>query len=176
MGSRQNTSCRIKQFAKGQGVDEELVLNHIKVAKIYNTDHQMLMAEKVEDLITQEGLDVKLIIVDSLMAHYRSELCGRGVLAERQQKLNKHLHVLSKIASIHNLVVYVTNQVMSKPDSFFGDPTAAIGGNILGHASCFRIYLRRGAKDSRVAKLVDSPNLPDGECSFMVEEGGFKSL
>ena len=167
---------RITQMAKGLGLDPETVLKNIKVARAYNSDHQMLLAEKVEDLIKKEGFNVKIVIVDSLTAHFRAEFVGRGTLAERQQKLNKHMHVLSKLADIYNLCVYVTNQVMAKPDSFFGDPTEAIGGNIVGHNSAFRVYLRKGKKGSRVAKLVDSPNLPDGECAFMVTEEGLKDI
>lgn len=98
--------------------------------------------------------------------------CGRGTLADRQQKLNKHMHVLMKLADVQNLCVYVTNQVMAKPDTFFGDPTAAIGGNIVGHNSQTRVYLRRGKKGTRVAKLVDSPHLPDGECCFNITDMG----
>jgi DNA repair protein RadA len=159
---------RIIEFAKGLGLDPQNALSRIKVAKAYNSDHQMLLAEKVEELITKQELDVKLIIVDSLTSHFRAEFVGRGTLAERQQKLNKHMHTLSKIADLYNACVYVTNQVMSRPDAFFGDPTAAIGGHIVAHASTFRLYLRKGKKGCRVAKLIDSPNLPDGECAFMV--------
>jgi DNA repair protein RadA len=162
---------RIIQMAKGFGLDPEETLSRIKVAKAYNSDHQMLLAEKVEDIIKQ-GDKVRLVVVDSLTAHFRAEFIGRGTLAERQQKINKHMRVLSRLADIHNLCVYVTNQVMSKPDAFFGDPTEAIGGHIVGHNSTFRIYLRRGKKGTRVAKLVDSPNLPDDECLFMVTEDG----
>ena len=133
----------------------------------------MLLAEKVKDLI-KNGEKVRLVIVDSLTAHFRAEFVGRGTLAERQQKLNKHMHVLSSLADLHNLAVYVTNQVMTKPDQFFGDPTEAIGGHIVGHNSAFRIYLRKGKKGSRVAKLVDSPNLPDGETIFYVVQEGLK--
>jgi DNA repair protein RadA len=160
---------RIIQFAEGLNLDPQEVLKNIKVAKAYNSDHQMLLAEKIEDLIKKQGLNVKLVIVDSLTAHFRAEFVGRGTLATRQQKLNKHMHVLSKLAHMYNLLVYVTNQVMSKPDQFFGDPTEAIGGHIVGHNSTFRIYLRRGKKGSRVAKLIDAPNLPDGEATFMVD-------
>lgn len=167
---------RIGQLCKGVGIDPSEVLKNIKVAKAYNTDHQMLLAEKVEDLIKKQGLDVKLVIVDSLTAHFRAEFIGRGTLAERQQKLNRHMRDLSKLGQMHNLCVYVTNQVMSKPDTFFGDPTVAIGGHIVGHASTFRLYLRKGKKGSRVAKLVDSPNLPEGEASFYVETGGLKDI
>lgn len=167
---------RIKQIATDLGLDPMEVLKNIKVAKAYNSDHQMLLAEKTEDLIKKQGLNVKLIIVDSLTAHFRAEFVGRGTLAERQQKLNKHMHVLSKIADMHNVCVYVTNQVMAKPDQFFGDPTEAIGGHIVGHNSAFRIYLRKGKKGTRVAKLVDSPNLPESEAIFNVEEGGLKNV
>jgi len=158
---------RVSQFAKGEDMDPDDVLENIKVARAYNTDHQMLLAEKIEDIIDQ-GHDVKMIIVDSLTAHFRAEFVGRGTLAKRQQKLNKHMHTLSLLADKHNACVYVTNQVQTKPDQFFGDPTEAIGGNIVGHNSTFRIYLRPGRKGTRVAKLIDSPNLPDDECVFMI--------
>lgn len=165
---------RIVQLAKGAGLDPQTVLKNIKVARAYNSDHQMLLAEKVEELVKNQGLKVKLVVIDSLTAHFRAEFVGRGTLAERQQKLNKHMHALLKVADQFNICVYVTNQVMAKPDMFFGDPTQSIGGHIVGHASTFRIYLRKGKKGSRVAKLIDAPNLADGECSFFVEEGGLK--
>ena len=165
---------RIKQISEGFGLNYEEVLENIKVVRAFNSDHQMLLAEKVEELINKENVPVKLIIVDSLMSHFRSEFMGRGTLADRQQKLNKHLHVLIRLAHTYNLAVYITNQVMSKPDTFFGDPTEAIGGHILHHASATRLYLRRGKKGSRVAKLVDSPSLPDGECIFYITDDGVR--
>ena len=165
---------RIQQMAIGAGLDQVEALRNIKVARAFNSDHQMLLAEKVEDLITKEKLPIKLVIIDSLTAHFRAEFCGRGTLADRQQKLNKHMHVLSKLAAMYNICIYVTNQVMAKPDTFFGDPTTAIGGNIVGHNSTFRIYLRKGKKGTRVAKLVDAPALPDGEAVFMVTEEGLR--
>ena len=167
---------RIKQLALGAGLDQEDALNRIMVARAYNSDHQMLLAEKVDSLITEQGRDVRLVVVDSLTSHFRAEFIGRGTLAERQQKLNRHMHMLAKIASTHNICVYVTNQVMAKPDQFFGDPTASIGGHIVAHASTFRVYLRKGKKGSRVAKLIDAPNLADGECCFEVQEGGLRDI
>lgn len=167
---------RIKQLAVGSGYDPDYALKQIKVARAYNSDHQMLLAEKIEELIKEKQLNVKLIIVDSLTAHFRAEFIGRGTLAERQQKLNRHMHTLLRLADKYNIAIYVTNQVMAKPDQFFGDPTAAIGGHIVAHASTFRIYLRKGKKGCRVAKLVDSPNMPDGECSFFITEEGLKDM
>jgi len=165
---------RIKQLAIGAGLDPDDVLKNIKVAKAYNSDHQMLLAEKVSEIIRQEKLKVNVVIVDSLTAHFRAEFIGRGTLAERQQKINRHMHTLLKIADTNNACVYVTNQVQADPAQFFGDPTKAVGGHIVAHASTFRIYLRKGKKGSRVAKLIDAPNMPDGECNFFVETGGLK--
>ena len=160
---------RIKQFAEGAGADPEKILKNIRVARAFNSDHQMLLVDKAEELIKQ-GLKVKLIVVDSLTAHFRAEFVGRGTLAERQQKLNKHMHALAKLADMYNLAIYVTNQVMARPDMFFGDPTEAIGGNIVAHNSTYRVYLRRGKKGTRVAKLVDAPDLADNETIFQVTE------
>lgn len=162
---------RVKQFAEGAGADPDKILKNIKVARAFNSDHQMLLVDKAEELI-KSGLKVKLIVVDSLTAHFRAEFVGRGTLADRQQKLNKHMHALAKLADMYNLAIYVTNQVMAKPDMFFGDPTEAIGGNIVAHNSTYRAYLRRGKKGTRVAKLVDAPDLADNETVFMITEKG----
>jgi DNA repair protein RadA len=165
---------RIKQISEEMGLDYKKILGNIRTVRAFNSDHQMLLTEKVEDLIIKEKLPIKLVIVDSLMAHFRSEFIGRGTLADRQQKLNKHMHALLKLTHTFNLAVYITNQVMSKPDTFFGDPTVAIGGHIVAHASTVRLYLRRGKKGARVAKLVDSPCLPDGECMFYITNQGIR--
>lgn len=161
---------RIMQMAEKIGIDSNQALKNIKIARAYNSDHQMLLAEKTEDLL--KSGEYKLLIVDSLTAHFRAEFIGRGTLSERQQKLNKHMHTLLKVADMYNVCVVVTNQVMAKPNVMFGDPTQAIGGHVVGHSSTFRIYLRKGKKGSRVAKLVDSPNLPEHECMFFVNAGG----
>ncbi len=162
---------RIKQIAEGIGANAEKVLKNIFVARAFNSDHQILLLDKISEMI-KKGEPIKLLIIDSLTAHFRAEFAGRGQLADRQQKLNKYLHNLMKLAEQHNLAVYVTNQVMANPAQMFGDPTTAIGGHIVGHASTYRIYLRRGKKDSRVAKLIDSPDLPDNEIIFFVTEKG----
>ncbi|WP_247005598.1 DNA repair and recombination protein RadA [Halorientalis litorea] len=153
----------------------EAVLDNIHVAKAFNSNHQILLAEKAKELASESQDDefpVRLLCVDSLTAHFRAEYVGRGELAERQQKLNKHLHDLMRVGDLNNTAVVVTNQVAANPDSFFGDPTQPIGGNILGHTSTFRMYLRKSKGNKRIVKLVDAPNLPDGEGVMRVEEGG----
>jgi len=162
---------RIKQIAEGFTLDVEEVLGKIHIARAFNSSHQILMADKVNELI-QSGVNIRLVIVDSLTAHFRAEYVGRESLATRQQKLNQHLHTLQNIANTYNVAVFVTNQVQARPDAFFGSPTKAIGGHVLGHASTYRIWLKKGLAGKRIARLVDSPHLPEGEAVFKVVTEG----
>ncbi len=161
---------RIAQMAESAGLDPVGVLDRIHVARAYNSAHQMLLSEEIKRM--SKNVDVKLIIVDSLTSHFRAEYIGRAMLAERQQKLNRHLKELKQLADIHNALVLVTNQVHSRPDAMWGDPTKPIGGHIVGHASTFRLYLRKSKGGRRIARLIDSPNLPEGEAVFTVTAGG----
>jgi len=161
---------RVVQVAKHRGMDPDKVVKNIYVARAYNSNHQILLAEQAVDLIKEKG--IKLVIVDSLMGQFRSEFTGRGQLSTRQQKINSHMRTLQKIAELYNVVVFVTNQVMARPDILFGDPTDAVGGNVVKHASKTRIYLRKGSGSKRIAKLVDSPSLPDGEAVYQITEKG----
>ncbi len=163
---------RIQQMAKAAGINPDAALKNIYVAKAYNSDHQVILAEKCEELL-KKG-DVRLIIVDSITSAFRADYTGRGTLADRQQKLNRHLHQLQKMADVYNAAVYITNQVMSRPDILFGDPTAPIGGHILGHQATFRVYLRKSKGDKRIGRLIDSPSLPEGEAVFRVTPEGVR--
>jgi len=162
---------RIKQIAEKIGANPEKVLKNIFVARAFNSDHQILLLDKISEMIKNKE-PIKLLVIDSLTAHFRAEYSGRGQLADRQQRLNRYIHQLMKLAETYNLAVYVTNQVMANPAQLFGDPTTAIGGHIVGHASTYRIYLRRGKAGSRVAKMIDSPNLPENETVFNVTDAG----
>ncbi|MEW6035051.1 MAG: DNA repair and recombination protein RadA [Candidatus Micrarchaeota archaeon] len=161
---------RIAQLAEAQGLDPQTVLRGIHVARAENSDHQIILLERAEETI--EKNNIKLIVVDSLTSHFRADYLGRGALGERQQKLNKHVHTLQKLAEKYNLAVYVTNQVMDNPGILFGDPTTPIGGHVLAHMSTYRLYVRKSKDDKRIARLVDSPNMPEGEAVFRVTPGG----
>jgi DNA repair protein RadA len=173
---------RIEQMVNGLGMDvptAQEFLDHIHVARAHTSDHQMLMIDNARELANElrDGeKPVRLVIVDSLTAHFRAEFTGRESLAPRQQKLNRHMHDLFRLLDEHNAVGLVTNQVLSNPGVFFGDPTRPIGGNIVGHTATFRIYLRKSKGGKRIAKLVDSPYLPEGEAVFMVEQTGLKPV
>ncbi len=164
---------RIIQIAEKINANPERVLKNILVARAFNSDHQILLLDKITEIIKNDE-PIKLVIIDSLTAHFRAEFAGRGQLADRQQKLNRYLHNLMRVAEQHNLAVFITNQVMANPAILFGDPTTAVGGNIVAHNSTFRLYLRRGKSGSRVAKLIDSPNLPDNEAQFFLTIAGIR--
>jgi DNA repair protein RadA len=163
---------RIAQLAEANGMDSDAVLKNILIARAENSDHQIILIEKASEKIKENN--IKLVIVDSLTSLFRSDYMGRGALSERQQKLNKHVHALQKLAEEHNLAVYVTNQVMDNPGILFGDPTTPIGGHVLGHASSYRMYVRKSKEEKRIARLVDSPNLPESECVFKVTKDGIR--
>ena len=147
----------------------EETLNHILVAKAYNSAHQELIVSEAGKIIKENN--IKLLIIDSAVAHFRAEFLGRGTLSERQQKLNKFMHLLLRTAESHNVAVVVTNQVHSAPDVYFGDPTRATGGNVVAHTSTYRIYLRKAGKN-RIARMVDSPYHPEREVVFLLNEKG----
>jgi DNA repair protein RadA len=164
---------RIVSMAKHLELDPEQVVKNIIYAEAYTSDHQMFLLDNADEVIKMNN--VKLVIVDSLTAHFRSEYIGREMLAPRQQRLNKHMHKLIGLARAFNTVAVVTNQVMSKPDVFFGNAVHPIGGHIVGHTSHTRIYLRRASRGPiRIARLVSSPYLPEGEEIFKVTGNGIE--
>jgi len=163
---------RIVQMATALELDPDEILKKIHVARAFNSHHQMLLVDKANELANE--FPVRLLVIDSLTGHFRAEYVGRGVLAERQQLLNKHIHDLMRFGDIHNAVICVTNQVHAKPDAFFGDPTRPIGGHIVGHSATFRVYLRKSKGGKRIARLIDSPNLPEAEAVFTISEDGIR--
>jgi DNA repair protein RadA len=166
---------RIVQMARHLGLDPEEVVKNIVFAEAYTSDHQMFLVDNADKVVKENG--IRLIIVDSLTSHFRSEYLGREMLAERQQKLNKHLHKLIRLARAFNAVAIVTNQVMSKPDVFFGNAVHPVGGHIVAHTSHTRIFLRKSARGPvRIARLVSSPYLPEGERIFKITENGMEDV
>lgn len=166
---------RIVQMATHLGLDPQKTVRNIIYAEAYNSDHQILLLEKADAKIKENN--IRLIIVDSLTGHFRSEYLGRETLAERQQKINKHMHRLIRLAQAFNAVAVVTNQVMAKPDAFFGEKVEAVGGHIVGHTSHTRIFLRKASGGRvRIGRLVSSPYLPEGERVFKITEDGVEDI
>jgi DNA repair protein RadA len=164
---------RVMQIAPRFGVKPEDVLKGIVYAEAYTSNHQTVLLENADEVIKEN--DVRLIIVDSVMSHFRSEYLGREMLAPRQQQLNKHLHKLMRLSRAFNAAAVITNQVMASPDAFFSKAVSPVGGHILGHMSHSRIFLRKGRGNIRIAKLTASPSLPEGEVPMRITERGMES-
>ncbi|HEY4822161.1 MAG TPA: DNA repair and recombination protein RadA [Candidatus Bathyarchaeia archaeon] len=161
---------RVYQMAQAMGLEPEKLLDGIIYSRVYNSDHQILTVDHAFKICQEEK--IKLLVVDSILSHFRGEYIGRESLSERQQRLNSHLHKLLRIAQALNLAVVITNQVQANPQAFFGDPTRPAGGNILAHASTHRIMLKKASGGLRVAKVIDSPYLPESEAYFQITEKG----
>ncbi len=160
---------RVDQIARARGIDSDEVLKKVAICKAYNSSHLELIIKSMGKYI--DDFKARMIIIDSIISLHRAEFAGRGTLADRQQRLNGIMHKLVRIAEIYNVAIVITNQVQSTPDTFFGDPTKPAGGNIIGHASTYRIYLRKAGTD-RIAKMIDSPYHPYDDVRFTVNEKG----
>jgi len=166
---------RLRPVADRYNLDQDAVLDNVLYARAYTSEQQMELLDFVCAKFHEEPGVFKLLIVDSLMALFRVDFSGRGELAERQQSLAQMLSKLQKISEEYNVAVLVTNQMTSDPGatmSFQADPKKPIGGNIVAHASTTRISLRKGRGELRIAKIYDSPDLPESEATFAITAGG----
>ena len=174
------SSKRVYDIAESRGLDPEATLHNIILSRVYTSDHQTFLLEHAFELCPREN--IRLVVVDSAVSHFRSEYLGRESLSERQQKLNRYLHKLLKLAAVYNLAAVVTNQAIDKPVQTYspyatalGDPT---GGNIMAHASNTRVWLRRGKSNKtpslRIARILASVDLPEQECLFRITDRGIE--
>ena len=160
---------RIASIASARKIDPSIALENVIVAKAYNSSHQEFIIQESPNVINLHN--IKIMIVDSIVSHYRAEFLGRSVLSERQQRINRLLHILLRIAETCKIAVVITNQIQSSPDAIFGDPNKATGGNVMAHTSTYRLYLKKAGKN-RIARMVDSPYHLEREILFALNEQG----
>jgi DNA repair protein RadA len=160
---------RLEQIARARGLGHAHILKSVAVCKVYNSSHLELIVKDLGKYVND--FNAKLVIIDGIISLHRAEFAGRGTLADRQQRLNSMLHKAIRLAEIFNIAVVITNQVQAAPDTFFGDPTKAAGGNVVAHSSTYRIYLRKSG-ENRLAKMMDSPYHPYSDTRFTINEKG----
>jgi len=161
---------RVHEIAEAYGVDPEKILSQIFVCKIYNSSHLELIIKELAKYL--EELRARLVIIDSVISLHRAEFSGRETLWDRQQRLNSMLHRLSRFAEVYNIAFILTNQVSANPDGMFsGDPNKVTGGNIMAHATTYRIFFRK-AGHNRIAVMQDSPCHEYGSVKFTISEKG----
>ena len=166
---------RVRQIAEARGLDHEEIMKKIFICRIHNSAQLEAVIKNLGKYIEQ--YKARLVIIDSIISLHRAEYSGRETLSERQQRLNIMLHKLVRLAEIYNVAIVYTNQVQSIPDIPFGtvDPTRAAGGNIIAHASTYRIFLRKAGRN-RIAIMLDSPHHAYGQVKFTISEGGVKDV
>ena len=165
---------RIMQIAEEMGLDPTKVLERILIARAYNSEHQAILINSLSELVEKSG--IKLVIVDSMIGHFRGEYIGRATLSERQQKLGACLSKLLRVAEAHNVAVVITNQVLSTPDTMYGDPNKPTGGHVMAHSCTHRVFLRKGRQNTRLARVIDSPSLPEEKIRFAITAAGIEDV
>jgi DNA repair protein RadA len=163
---------RVKQIAETREMDADEILSNIYVARAYNSHHQISLIETLPDICMDEN--IRLVVVDSMIGHFRSEYIGRGNLAERQQKLAHCLGSLLRLAEAFNLAVVITNQVQANPKVMFGDPNSPTGGHVMAHACNHRVFIRNGRKNTSLVRVIDSPTLPEEKIRIAITEKGIE--
>ncbi|KAF7347653.1 RecA family ATPase [Mycena venus] len=152
-------------------------------------EHQMELINECS-LRFAEDKDFRLLIVDSIMALFRTDYSGRGELSERQQKLAQArlsfmLSKLTKLSEEYNIAILLTNQVQSDPGATMtfvaGGALKPIGGHILSHASATRMFLRKGKSSTNILSLtahpdVTAPTVPKAKRPYKLDEGGWADV
>ena len=147
-------------------------LENVTFLRAQTHEQQMEAVPAAAALFESQG-PFRVMVIDSLMALFRVEYSGRGELSERQQTLGKHLRDLIRLVEEFNVALFITNQCQAVVDGMALGPTAkAIGGNVLQHYSTTIVWLKKHKDNLRLAKLVDSPYLPEGEAQFQLDARG----
>lgn len=165
---------RLIDIATRFGLNSDDVLDNVAYARAHNTEHQQQLLTSAAAMMAEARF--ALIVVDSATALFRTEFVGRGELAVRQNNLGRFLHSLQRLADEYGCAVVVTNQVVQANldggSMFAGPTTKPIGGNIMAHATTTRVQLRKGRGETRMAKIIASPCLPEADATFSIGAEG----
>ncbi len=170
---------RIEQISERYGLDPDMTLENIIHCRVFSHDEQMDIVRPIAGLLADESQGpYRVLIIDSIISLFRVEFSGRGELSERQQKLGIHLSHLEKIAEEFNIIVLILNQCQADPGalSMFGPVIKPVGGHVLAHASTTRVFLKKGKGEQRIAKIYDSPLMPEAEATFQITPGGIDDV
>jgi len=164
----------IQNLAERFGLDPDLATDNVFYAYAMNSEALYdIVHKRLDEVVQNRG--IKLVVVDCLTGHFRAEYCGRESLPLRQQKLNRVIHDLLRIAVSHDLAVVVTNQVHSQPD-LYGKSENPIGGHTVAHGVTFRLGLSIRKHNMRTVTVVDAPALPPDEAYFAITSHGLVDI
>lgn len=185
---------RVVEICKARGLDVEKVMKHLILFQPEDwKEHLAFPATAVPsqvDLDQKELPPISLIIVDSLIAPFDKTKDFMGVqnLALRSQMFRLFFADLRRLARLHDCPVFITNQIISNPEASMLSPNPKYvpmwakqkgkGGPTVEHIPDIIIYLRKiGTSDvKRLAKLMDSYELPPRERQYIINEKGIDDI
>ena len=144
-------------------------LNNITYLYTPNTEQLLGTINGLSTTLTEKK--PKVVIIDGAIGQFREEYLGRGTLAERQMQIARLMTHIKNISFFFRCPVIFTNQVQSDPAMMFGDPIKPIGGNVVAHASTYRIYFKKSGK-KRLARMVASPEHAQADAEYILPEKG----
>ena len=169
--------------------EKENLLNRIHVFRVYDEASQKATLLSLPNFIEakEKGSRVKLIVLDSIAFHYRSQNANQSNdYLSRTQSIVAISSILSEIATKYEIAVVVINQMTTKfrknassiSDSNLNADsrlTPALG-ETWAHCTTTRLILSKLSLTSKVRKctLVKSPHKPAGTAHFVITEVGIR--
>ena len=155
--------------------DEEIskYLNQITYLYCPNTEQLMGTVNGLSKILDDKK--PTLMILDGSIGQFREEYLGRGTLAERQMQIARLMSHIKNISFYFRCAVVFTNQVQSDPSMMFGDPIKPIGGNVVAHASTYRLYFKKSGK-KRLARMIDSPEHAMKDAEYILDAKGMSNV
>lgn len=167
---------RIEDIAERFQMDGKEVLNNIWIVRPATVDElEDIVIREVKDLFRE---NVRLVVIDSIIALYRAEFKGRGMLAARQQRINYLIDWLKRYAYKYGVSIVYTNQVLSQPVPWGTVQKTPTGGNIIAHAATHRFVMRYSAREDKgYLECIDSPVIPRGTTiNYRIAKGGLEDV
>ncbi|MEA2070230.1 MAG: ATPase domain-containing protein, partial [Asgard group archaeon] len=161
----------IQTIGKRFNLDSKELLDNLFVVQAEQLRYLNQAIDRLPGYV--QALDPGLIIIDSLMAPFRTEFHELNLLAVRQKKIGKLIGLLKRIAIAFNTTVIFTNQVMANIG--FGSqykPVIATGGHVVAHASDIRIFMKKLKGNQRRAQIDDCAWLPSAKTKFYITNSG----
>ena len=173
-----NNAVRLVQIAKVRGYDAENVLDNIIIARSYNREHLTTLTNDL--LLEVKNRNVKMIIVDSIISHWREEFSGRGTLANRQQTLVSVAGKMKRVGEAYKIPIIFTDQVQAVVDNPYGPKLQPAGGHVLAHLVTYSALLYKGSKrkgetmdyQTSVIHDYDMASIPPFKVRIMCTEAG----
>jgi DNA repair protein RadA len=163
---------RAREFADN---DEDIGVMLDKITYLYcpNTEQLMGTINGLSKVLLEKK--PTLLILDGTIGQFREEYLGRGTLAARQMQIARLMSHIKNISFYFRCAVVFTNQVQSDPSMMFGDPIKPIGGNVVAHASTYRLYFKKSGK-KRLARMIDSPEHAMRDAEYILDAKGISNV